>query len=65
MITDRSARLMNPRNYGIAVGNPADIAILDSSTPAEAVATIAPVLAIFKRGRHTVSRPRAKLLFPA
>ena len=65
MITDRSARLMNLRNYGIAVGNPADIAILDSPTPAEAVATIAPVLAIFKRGRHTVSRPRAKLLFPA
>jgi cytosine/creatinine deaminase len=65
MITSRSARLMNLKDYGIAVGNPADIAILDAHTPAEAVATIAPVLAVFKRGRQTVSRPRATLHYPA
>ena len=64
MITNRSARLMNLKDYGIVVGNPADIAIVDARTPAEAVATVAPVLAVFKRGRQTVSRPRATLLNP-
>ena len=38
--------------------------IIDASTPAMAVATIAPVLAAFKRGRQTVDRPRARLLQP-
>lgn len=65
MITDRSARLMNLRDYGLAVGNPADVVIIDARTPAEAVATIAPVLCVFKRGRQTVERSRARLLRPA
>ncbi len=65
MITDRSARLMNKKDYGIAVGNPADIAVIDAGSPSEAVATVAPVLAVFKHGRQTVSRPRVELLFPA
>ena len=64
MITTRSARLMNLRDYGIAVGHPADVTIIDAKSPAEAVAIIAPVLAVFKRGRQTVSRPRAELLRP-
>lgn len=64
MITERSARLMNLKDYGMAIGNPADVAIIDARTPAEAVATVAPVLAVFKRGRQTVARPRAKLLYP-
>lgn len=64
MITDRSARLMNLKDYGLKVGNPADVTVIDAKTPAEAVATIAPVLAVFKGGRQTVSRPRAELLRP-
>jgi cytosine/creatinine deaminase len=64
MISDRSARLMNLKNYGIAVGNEAEVTIVDAKTPAEAVATNAPVLAVFKRGRQTVSRPRAQLFPP-
>ncbi len=64
MITDRSARLLNLRDYGLTVGNPADVVIIDATTPHEAVATIAPVLAAFKRGRQTVSRPRAQLIRP-
>ncbi len=64
MITARSARLMNLRDYGLSVGNPADVTVIDAKTPAEAVATVAPVLAVFKRGRQTVSRPRAELLHP-
>jgi cytosine/creatinine deaminase len=38
--------------------------VIDAPTPAIAVATIAPVLAAFKRGRQTVDRPRARLIPP-
>ena len=61
MLTDRSARLMNLHDYGIAVGNPADIVIFDATTPEEAVAEVQPPLVVFKRGVHTVTRPRAEL----
>ncbi len=64
MISSRSASLLNARGYGLAVGNTADVVIIDAPTPAMAVATIAPVLAAFKRGRQTVSRPRARLIRP-
>ncbi|MGH6738030.1 MAG: amidohydrolase family protein, partial [Bradyrhizobium sp.] len=64
MISDRSARLMNLKDYGIKVGNAADVTLIDAQSPAEAVATNAPVLAVFKRGRQTVSRLRAELLPP-
>ena len=64
MITHRSAMLMNHKDYGLAVGNLADLVIIDALSPAEAVATVAPVLYVFKRGRLTVERPRARLLPP-
>jgi len=62
MVTHRSARLMNLDDYGISIGNPADVVVIDARTHAEAVAINAPVLAVFKRGKQTVSRPRAELL---
>ncbi len=64
MITERSARLMNLTDYGIEVGHPADIVVVDATSRAEAVATVAPVVACFKRGRQTVDRPRARLIRP-
>lgn len=64
MLTERSARLMNLPDYGIAVGNPADIVVIDAATPEQAVAEIAMPLAAFKRGRQTVTRPRAALHQP-
>ena len=64
MISERSARLMNLKDYGIKVGNAAEVTVIDAKSPAEAVATCGPVLAVFKRGRQTVSRPRAELLPP-
>jgi cytosine/creatinine deaminase len=63
-LTDRSARLMNLKNYGIVVGNPADIVVVDAATPEQAVAEIRAPLAVFKRGRRTVTRPRAELHRP-
>ncbi len=64
MISDRSARLINAKGYGIEVGNPAEVTVIDAESPAEAVATNALVLAVFKHGRQTVSRPRAELHRP-
>jgi cytosine deaminase len=64
MLTDRSARLMNLPDYGIAVGNPADIVVIDAATPEQAIAEVAAPLAAFKRGRRTVTRARAELHRP-
>ena len=64
MLTDRSARLMNLRDYGIAVGNPADIVIVDAATPEQAIAEVRGPLVAFKRGIRTVTRPRAELHRP-
>ena len=64
MLTDRSARLMNLKDYGIAVGNPADIVVIDATTPEQAVAEISAPLAAFKRGVRTVTRQRAELHRP-
>jgi cytosine deaminase len=64
MLTVRSARLLNLRDYGIAVGNPADIVVIDAGSPEQAVAEIRQPLAVFKRGRRTVKREPAELVRP-
>ena len=64
MISTRSARLMNLKNYGLAPGCWADLVVLDATSAEEAVAELAPVLLAFKRGRKTVSRERATLHRP-
>jgi len=64
MLTERSATLMNLSDYGIRIGNPADIVVLDATTPEQAVAEITPPIAVFKRGKRTVTRPRAELHRP-
>jgi cytosine deaminase len=62
MITSRSAKLLNARDYGIAVGNPADVVVIDSASPEAAVAEIRRPLAVFKAGRQTVVCEPARLL---
>jgi cytosine deaminase len=64
MLTERSARLMNLRDYGIAVGNPADIVVIDAITPEQAVAENAAPLVVFKRGVRTVTWARPELHHP-
>jgi cytosine deaminase len=64
MLTERSARLLNLADYGIAVGNPADIVVIDAESPEQAVAEIRQPLAVFKRGRQTVKREPAELVRP-
>jgi cytosine deaminase len=65
MLTSRSARLMNLKDYGIAVGNPADVVVIDAQNPKQAVAEIRPPLAAFKRGKRTVTRRRVELHHPS
>jgi cytosine deaminase len=64
MLTERSARLLNLEDYGLTVGNPADIVIIDAETPEQAIAEIRQPLAVYKRGRRTVIRHPPELLRP-
>jgi cytosine/creatinine deaminase len=65
MLTTRSARPMNLKDYGIAVGNPADIVIIDAQSGKQAVAELRQLLGVFKRGKRTVTRRRAELHYPS
>ena len=64
MLTERSARLLNLTDYGLAVGNPADVVVFDAHTPEQAIAEIRNPLAAFKRGRQTMMRKPPELLRP-
>jgi cytosine deaminase len=65
MLSEQSARLLNLKDYGLVVGNPADIVIIDAQTPEQVVAEIRPPLAVWKRGRRTVTRQPPVLHAPA
>jgi len=64
LVTDLPARLMNLKDYGIAVGNPADIVVLDTDSGTNAIAELPDVLLGFKRGRKTFERQRPTLFRP-
>src|SRR5437588_7608338 len=64
MLTERSARLLNLTDYGLVPGNPADLVVIDATTPEQAIAEIRPPLAVWKRGRRTVIRHPPELLAP-
>jgi cytosine deaminase len=65
MVTTLPARLMNLADYGIAIGNPADIVVLDCASREAAVAELAQPLLALKRGRLSFSRPLATINWPA
>jgi cytosine/creatinine deaminase len=64
MATSAAARLMRQDDYGIAVGAPADLVVLDAPDAVTALRTVAPVLAAYKRGRRTVTREPVRLHKP-
>jgi cytosine deaminase len=64
MLTHASARLLNLKDYGFAVGNPGDVVVFNAQTPEQAVAEIAQPVAAFKHGRQTVEWNLPKLLRP-
>jgi cytosine/creatinine deaminase len=65
MLTRRSARLLNLADYGIEIGNPADIVVIDAESPEEAIARIRPPLAVWKNGRRTLLRQPPQLFRPS
>jgi cytosine deaminase len=62
MVTTLPAKLMNLANCGIAVGNPADLVVLDCRDRASAVAELARPLFGMKKGRRTFVCPPPRLL---
>jgi cytosine/creatinine deaminase len=63
MITTQAARLMNLSDYGIAKGNPADLVVLDATSPVATIAELKSPIHGFKAGRHVFTRPPATLHF--
>jgi cytosine deaminase len=64
MLTDRSARLLNFKEYGFAVGHPADVVFINAQSPEQAIAEISQPIAAFKKGKRTVLWDPPKLLRP-
>lgn len=64
LVTTMPARLMRLDDYGIEIGNPADLVIMDAATPDDALAEIAEPVMGFKRGRLSFERPAAQLNMP-
>ena len=65
MVTTLPARLINASDYGIAVGHPADLVVLDSRDPPMAVAELAQPLFGIKRGRRSFTRAAATIHHPS
>jgi cytosine/creatinine deaminase len=65
MVTSLAAKLMNLGDYGIEVGKPADIVVLDCIDRVSAVSEIALPLLGMKRGRVSFTRPGATINRPA
>lgn len=64
LLTDRPARILRRRDYGIAAGNPADLIVWNAKTPAEVIATVAQPVTGFKRGRRVFTRETPTLHRP-
>ncbi len=64
MLSEHSARMLKLADYGLAPGRSADIVVIDAHTPEQAVAEIRPPLAVWKRGRRTVTRQPPELHQP-
>jgi len=64
LVTELPARLMNLDDYGIKVGNPADLIVLDTQDSRFAIAELPEIMMGFKAGRQTFERKRPALFRP-
>lgn len=64
LVTELPARLMNLDDYGIKVGNPADLIVLDTQDSRFAIAELPDIVMGFKGGRQTFARQRPALFKP-
>ncbi len=65
LVTELPARLMNLRDYGIKVGNPADLVVLNTQDSRFAIAELPEVLMGFKAGRQSFERNKPVLFAPS
>ncbi|OAF10123.1 amidohydrolase [Bradyrhizobium centrolobii] len=65
LVTELPARLMNLTDYGIKVGNPADLIVLDTQDSRFAIAELPDIVMGFKNGRQTFERQRPVLFGPS
>ncbi|MDH2352399.1 amidohydrolase family protein [Bradyrhizobium sp. SSUT112] len=65
LVTELPARLMNLGDYGIKVGNPADLVVLDTQDSRFAIAELPDIVMGFKSGRQTFARQRPTLFSPS
>ena len=61
LVTELPARLMNLDDYGIKVGNPVDLIVLDTGDRRFAIAELPDIVMGFKSGRQTFMRQRPAL----
>jgi cytosine deaminase len=64
LVTTFAARLMNLRDYGLAVGAPADLVVLDCRDAMSAVSELSQPLFALKNGRRSFTRNAAVLNRP-
>lgn len=64
LVTELPARLMNLKDYGIEVGKPADLVVLDTHESRFAIAELPDIALGFKNGRQTFERQRPTLFRP-
>ncbi|UEM16513.1 amidohydrolase family protein [Bradyrhizobium barranii subsp. barranii] len=64
LVTELPARLMSLGDYGIKVGNPADLVVLDTQDSRFAIAELPDIVMGFKAGRQTFERQRPTLFGP-
>ncbi|MDT1062630.1 amidohydrolase family protein [Paracoccus sp. CPCC 101403] len=64
MVTHGPARMLGIRDYGLRIGDQADLVVLDADNLTEAFTGIALPVAGYKRGRKTFERSPAKLIRP-
>ena len=62
MISSFPAKILRKKDYGVAVGNPADLVVWNAKAPHDAIATVAQPLMGFKRGRKLFTRELPKLI---
>jgi cytosine deaminase len=65
LVTSLPARLMNLKDYGLAVGRPANFIVVEAESSSSALAEIADTAMAFRNGVQTVARAPAELLEPA
>ena len=64
MLTERSAKLLNLKDYGLKVGNPGDVVIINADTPLQAISEVSQPLAAFRKGKQTMRWSAPELLRP-